>query len=162
MWLLKIQRNVVMTSRGYHDKHIYALSDSNHWSYRCKQLWPEEVTVITSHAGTKSYPFVSLVNLICFHQLFFTKPITSYKGKHWDLWFKHIHIFVYRNFLTCSGTIRLEAKLNSPVYRPEEDIQININKSSRDIKRLKVKVVQVRCNSSETNFNSDSFHERIN
>lgn len=53
---------------------------------------------------------------------------------------------ITRNFLTCSGIITLEAKLDLPVYKPEEDIQISINiinKTSRDIKRLKVKVVQL-------------------
>ncbi|KAK3892541.1 hypothetical protein Pcinc_003617 [Petrolisthes cinctipes] len=51
-----------------------------------------------------------------------------------------------RTFLTCSGTVNLEASLNSHVFFPEEDIIVKVsirNYSSREIKRIKVKLVQL-------------------
>lgn len=65
-----------------------------------------------------------------------------------------IHVFDYpppdgnitKSFLTCSGSVSITASLTSPVYYPEEDIPINVsikNHTSRDIKRLKVKIIQL-------------------
>ncbi|XP_071537800.1 arrestin homolog isoform X2 [Panulirus ornatus] len=51
-----------------------------------------------------------------------------------------------KTFLTCFGAVTLEASLTSNVYFPEEDIPVKVsvkNNTSRDIKRLKVKVVQM-------------------
>lgn len=51
-----------------------------------------------------------------------------------------------RTFLTCSGTVNLEASLNSHAFLPEEDIIVKVsirNYSSREIKRIKVKIVQL-------------------
>ncbi|KAF2350898.1 Arrestin C-terminal-like domain [Trinorchestia longiramus] len=53
---------------------------------------------------------------------------------------------ITRNFLTCSGTVTLTVALHKPVYRPEEDISISIrvaNKTTKDVKKLKVKVIQL-------------------
>ncbi|XP_063841661.1 phosrestin-1-like [Scylla paramamosain] len=52
---------------------------------------------------------------------------------------------ISRSFLTCTGCVSIEAKLNSNVYYPEENIMVRVelkNNTSREIKRLKVKLVQ--------------------
>ncbi|XP_068218468.1 arrestin homolog [Palaemon carinicauda] len=53
---------------------------------------------------------------------------------------------ITKNFLTCSGTVTIQASLSSPVYFPDEDINVRVslkNQATREIKRLKVKVVQL-------------------
>ncbi|XP_050704957.1 phosrestin-1-like [Eriocheir sinensis] len=52
---------------------------------------------------------------------------------------------ISRSFLTCTGSVSIEAKLNSQVFYPDENIMVKIelkNNTSREIKRLKVKLVQ--------------------
>ncbi|KAK7066871.1 Beta-arrestin-1 [Halocaridina rubra] len=54
--------------------------------------------------------------------------------------------FITKSFLTCSGTVTIEASLSSPVYFQEEEILVKVNlknHTSREIKRLKVKLVQL-------------------
>ncbi|XP_018027599.1 phosrestin-2 [Hyalella azteca] len=56
------------------------------------------------------------------------------------------HGSITRNFLTCSGTVTVEVSLDAPVYRQDQDVTISvnvINKTSKDVKKLKVKVMQL-------------------
>jgi len=65
-----------------------------------------------------------------------------------------------RTFLTCSGTVNLEASLNSPAFYPEEEIFVKVgvrNNSSREIKRIKVKLVQL---SEVPVFNNNQIRDR--
>ncbi|KAG0728258.1 Phosrestin-1 [Chionoecetes opilio] len=51
-----------------------------------------------------------------------------------------------RSFLTCAGSVSIEAKINSNVFYPQENIMVKVeikNNASRDIKRLKIKLVQI-------------------
>lgn len=53
---------------------------------------------------------------------------------------------ITRSFMTCSGTVTIDASIDSRVYRPEDEISVKMsvtNKCSREIKRLKAKVVQI-------------------
>ncbi|XP_037778093.1 arrestin homolog isoform X1 [Penaeus monodon] len=53
---------------------------------------------------------------------------------------------ITKSFLTTAGNVSIEASLSKPVYEPEEDIPVKIairNDTNRDIKRLKMKVVQL-------------------
>ncbi|XP_064090600.1 arrestin homolog [Macrobrachium nipponense] len=53
---------------------------------------------------------------------------------------------ITKTFLTCSGTVTIQASLNSSVYFPDEEINVKVclkNHASREVKRLKVKVVQL-------------------
>lgn len=53
---------------------------------------------------------------------------------------------ISRSFLTCTGCVTIEAKLNSHVYYPEENIMVKVelkNNTSREIKRLKVRFFRV-------------------
>ncbi|XP_037778835.1 arrestin homolog [Penaeus monodon] len=50
-----------------------------------------------------------------------------------------------KTFFTCSGALCIRASLPAPVFRPGENVPVSIiikNQTSREVKRLKVKVVQ--------------------
>ncbi|KAG7175523.1 Arrestin-like 7 [Homarus americanus] len=53
---------------------------------------------------------------------------------------------ITKTFLTCSGSVTLEASLTSNVYFPEEEIPVQVtikNNTTRELKKLKVKIVQM-------------------
>ncbi|XP_042886308.1 arrestin, lateral eye-like, partial [Penaeus japonicus] len=50
-----------------------------------------------------------------------------------------------KSFFTCSGSLDVRASLPAPVFRPEDEVPVKIlikNLTSREVKRLKVKIVQ--------------------